>query len=91
MTATSTPTAPSAAPPGWAYRARNCIPHIASSQEMPRLTRGAGTSITSPASTTDTITENASAIHAAMASRGARSGQRARASTGAPAVSSSAA
>jgi hypothetical protein len=43
----------------------------------------------SPASTTDTITENASAIHAAMASRGARSGQPARASTGAPAVSSS--
>ncbi len=58
---------------------------------MPPLTRAFGTISATPPSTTEATADHASASQTAIASRGARSGQDARASAGKPRASISAA
>src|SRR5258708_2335077 len=89
--ARTAPTRVGAAPRGWAYWARSATTHAASSLARSALTRTAGTIKASPPAITDATAENVSANQAAIASLGAPSGQRARASAPDPTVSSRAA
>jgi hypothetical protein len=72
-------------PPGWAYWARSAITQEASTLARSALTRTAGTINASPPAATEATAEPSSANQAAIASRGAASGHRARTSAAGPA------